>query len=98
MDNAEIIDVEEYFKQNKPVPPGKRYKIKIDKVSYQVSTAHPTGRELLLLAGKTPPERYKLMQVIAGKKVTVGLDEKVDLTKPGVEKFLTLPLDQTEGI
>lgn len=96
--SAEIIDVEEHFKQNKAVPPGKRYKIRIDKATFEIASAHPTGRQLLELAGKTPPERYKIFQVINGKKIPVGLEEKVDLTKPGVEKFVTLPLDQTEGV
>ena len=27
----------------------------------------------------------------------VGLDEKIDLRRPGVEKFKALPRDQTEG-
>jgi hypothetical protein len=97
MDNAELIDIEEHFKHKKTVPPGKRYKIRIDKTTFEVASANPTGKELLELAGKTPVERYKIFQVIHGKKVRVGLDEKVDLTTPGVEKFVTLPLDQTEG-
>jgi hypothetical protein len=31
------------------------------------------------------------------KEEKVGLDEHVDLRRPGVEKFKALPRDQTEG-
>jgi hypothetical protein len=57
-----------------------------------------TGKEILVLAGKNPPERYQLNMVLhGGKVVKVGLEEKVCFTKPGCEKFTTIPLDQTEG-
>jgi hypothetical protein len=57
-----------------------------------------TGREILILAGKTPPERFQLnLRLKGGKVVKVGYDEKVCFTTPGVEKFMTIPLDQTEG-
>ena len=32
-----------------------------------------------------------------GQVKTIGLDEVADFTCPGVERFMTLPLDQTEG-
>ena len=57
-----------------------------------------TGRELLTLAGKCPPEKFKIFQKIRGGTLEpIELDEKADFTQPGVERFVTLPLDQTEG-
>lgn len=57
-----------------------------------------TGREILTLVGKTPPERFLLFQMISGgRKEKIELNEKVDFTTPGIEKFRTYPLDQTEG-
>jgi hypothetical protein len=32
-----------------------------------------------------------------GRAEKVDLDEVIDLRKPGVERFMTLPKDQTEG-
>jgi hypothetical protein len=32
-----------------------------------------------------------------GQTKRIDLDERVDFTTPGVERFMTLPLDQTEG-
>lgn len=94
----EIIDIEEYSKSNRPIPKGKKYRIRIDKTLYTVSIDHMSGRELLELANKTPIEQHALYQKLHGgitKRIT--LDEEVDFTFPGVERFVTLPLDQTEG-
>lgn len=97
-DENEIVDLEAYSKEGKPVPKEKTYRIKIDRQEYVVEKECMTGRELLTLAGKNPPERYQLnMKVKGGKVETVGLNETVCFTKPGLEKFMTLPLDQTEG-
>lgn len=94
----EIIDLEAYSKEGKPVPKDKKYRIKIDREVYVVEKECMTGRELLTLAGKNPPEKYQLnMKLKGGKVEPISLDEKVCFTKPGVEKFMTLPLDQTEG-
>ena len=95
----EIIDLEEYAKANK-VPPLRcqGYRIRIDKQKYVVTQPAMTGRQLLELAEKTPPEQYRLDQKLSGGQTKkIGLDEKADFTTPGVERFMTLPLDQTEG-
>jgi hypothetical protein len=94
----EIIDLEEFSKAGKTPPKGKKYRIRIDREVYVIDKECMTGRELLSLAGKNPPERFQLNQKLKGGKVVkVGLDEKVCFTTPGIEKFMTLPLDQTEG-
>lgn len=76
----------------------KPFKIQIDKEHYDVTNATPTARELLVLAGKSPPENYALYQKGKGAPVRIELDQKVDLREPGTERFVTLPLDQTEGL
>lgn len=92
------VEIEVFGKQNVRPPKAKRYVIRIDKVKFTVHVSHMTGRELLKLAGKTPPEKYSISQKLHGGHVKpVGLDEDVDFTCPGVERFMTLPLDQTEG-
>jgi hypothetical protein len=97
-DGDHLIDVEQYAKAERDIPPGQRYRIRIDRTHFDVEKSSVTGRELLLLAGKTPPERFRLDQKLRGGQTRlVGLDQVVDLTEPGVERFMTLPLDQTEG-
>lgn len=95
--HTDIIDIEEYAKQDKAPPKGKKYKIKVDGVAYVVPEKL-TGREILQLAGKNPVERYQLNQKMRGGAVKkIKYDQVVDFTEHGVEKFMTIPLDQTEG-
>ena len=77
---------------------GQEYKIQIDKDIISIPFPTPTGQELLKYAGKEPPEQYAIyLKVKGGQPQRIKADEKVDLRKPGVERFVTLPLDQTEG-
>jgi hypothetical protein len=76
---------------------GKEYKVRIDKGDYESTRPVLTGRELLLLAQKIPPEGFQIFQKTGDRLVEIKLDQTVDLRQPGVERFVTLPLDQTEG-
>ena len=81
-----------------PHGPKREYKIQIDKDFFEPPTSRMTGRELLELAGKKPAERYAIyLKVKGGQPQRIDLDQKIDLGQPGVERFVTLPLDQTEG-
>ena len=98
LEQKEIIDLEEYSKSNKNPPKSKRYKIKIDRDKYVVDVECLTGKEILELAGKKPANEYNLRRKMRGGEVSkINLDEKVDFTLPGIEKFITIPLDQTDG-
>jgi hypothetical protein len=93
-----VIEIELYAKEGKLVPPGCHYIIMVDRQRHTVKQECLTGHEVLTLAGKTPPERFQLNQRFKGGKVVkVGYDQKVCFTEPGIEKFMTIPLDQTEG-
>jgi hypothetical protein len=92
------VDVEEYGKRGERPPRARRYRIRIDKAFFVVDHAIVTGRELLTLASKVPPERFEIFQKAQGGQMKkVGLDEKVDLSEPGIERFQTIPLEATEG-
>lgn len=94
----DIVDLEEYAKLGKRPPLAKGYRIKINGDPYVVNEPEPTGRAILTLAGLLPAEDYRLRVKSGGGPLRkVGLDEKVDLRQPGVEKFKALPRDQTEG-
>lgn len=76
----------------------KPFKLQIDKREYEISNPTPTGRELLELASKLPVEQFGLYLKIGGQQPQrIGIGEQVDLRNEGVERFVTLPLDQTEG-
>lgn len=93
-----IIDLENYAKTGEKIPENIHFRIRIDKDQYVVDVPEMTGRQLLKLAGKTPPEQYAIFQRIKGGQTQkIELDQMVDFRTPGLERFMTLPLDQTEG-
>ena len=83
---------------DKPHDLRREFKVQVDKDIVEIPTSHPTGRELLEFSGKKPAEHYAIyLKVKGGQPKRIGLDEKIDLGQTGVERFVTLPLDQTEG-
>lgn len=95
--SKEVIDLEEFAKAGKPVPKEQEYKFRVDKVLVTTQKERLQGREILTLAGMTPPQNFILQQKIKGRVVRIGLDDFVDLTDPGVERFMTIPNEVTEG-
>ncbi|HLA95088.1 MAG TPA: multiubiquitin domain-containing protein [Pyrinomonadaceae bacterium] len=94
---AGVVDVEEFAKTGKPVPRGKKYRIRIDKERFTVDSSTIKGSELLHLVGKAP-DKYNLYQHIRGERPKlIAADHKVDLTGPGVERFSTMKIENTEG-
>lgn len=94
----EVIDLEEYAKAGKQPPLSKGYRLRVNGEAYVVHQPEVTGREVLTLAGLLPATEYTLrLKMVGGKPEKIGLDEKVDLRRKGVEKFKALPRDQTEG-
>lgn len=75
-----------------------RYEFFVGKEKFSVVLPHLTGLDILVLAKKCPPQDYALYQHFKdGKKIRIEPNQVVDLREPGIEKFRTLPLDQTEG-
>ena len=96
--DSDVINIAEFNAAGKEIPRGRRYAFQIDRKTFVTDKECLTGRELLTLAGKTPPERFQLNQLFRfGRVEKVELDEKVDLATCGMERFTTIPLDQTEG-
>lgn len=94
----DVVDVEECARRGEKPPKGRRYRIKIDRKPYVVESATITGREVLELAGLEPPEKYTLRVAVAGQRPEkVGLEDTVDLTRKGIERFKSMPRDQTDG-
>lgn len=76
---------------------GTSYKIRIDSTNYDVHVPKMTGNEILVLAGKDPAQHRLIQRPHGGQPKPIGAEEWVYFTEPGVERFVTLPLDQTEG-
>lgn len=95
----EVVDLARPGKEKfvtKPAPV--KYTIIVDRQNFTVKQECMNGKEILHLAGKTPHTRFQLNQRFKGGKVVkIGYDQKVCFTDPAIEKFMTIPLDQTEG-
>ena len=98
-EEIELVDIEEYSKGGRQVPANARsYRFRVDKEHFTTQKVHLTGREILTLSNNLPPERFNLRQRNQGGQVKpVGLDDTVNLAEPGIERFTTIPKDQTEG-
>lgn len=96
--DVELVDLEEHAKQVGTEPPrARQYAFRVDRERVVVSTPTITGIEILAKVGKTP-DQYKLYQHIRGHQpAPVAPNDVVNLRKPGVERFTTMPKDTTEG-
>lgn len=93
----EVIDLEVYVREQRRVPLARAYRIRIDKAHHVVEVPILTARALLVLAGKSPPEKYILRQIVRGQPVKLDLDDDVDFRTPGIEKFKTMLKTAQDG-
>jgi hypothetical protein len=94
----DVVDIEIYVREKKRVPLARAYRIRIDKDYYTVEQPSLTARELLVLAGKSPPEKYVLRQIVDGRPIKLELEDVVDFRAPGVEKFKTMLKTAQDGV
>lgn len=70
----------------------KSYKILIDGDKFEFNKSVVTGAEILVKAGMTTPECHSLYQKLKGCEFEkISIDELVDLSNPGIEKFVVKP-------
>jgi hypothetical protein len=72
------------------------YKLTINEKHYTTDDPVLTGRQLLEKAGKTPIEEH-LVYWLGPNNILedIGLEETIDLRKPGTENFLTFKSDRS---
>jgi hypothetical protein len=94
----EFAEIEVYGKRNERPPAARMYVIRIDRAKHTLDAAGLTGRQLLELAGKRPAERFAIFLGLSGGRTQVlPHDAVIDFMTIGLERLVTLPLDQTEG-
>lgn len=75
-----------------------KYKFMVRNQLFETQNRYVTGREVLETAGLRPPSAYKLDLKMKGNRYReIQLDETVDLSDPGIEKFTYISRDQSEG-
>jgi len=77
----------------------KEFKFTVDKEKFEVEDPLITARSILLLAGIVDVDKYALYMKVQGqqRKKIENLDDEIDLSQKGLERFKTIPLEQTEG-
>ena len=85
----EIIEIEIYVREGKPIPKDKHYNIRVNQDNFVIKKGTITGREILALAHENPEEYTLYQHFHHGKINEVQPNDHVDLTAPGVEHFTT---------
>jgi len=94
----ELVEVEVFAIEEKPLPRAKHYIIRVDKQKITIDKAEITGAEILALVGKTPAQ-FKLYEHRRHHQPKlIQPDEVVHLHAHQIERFTTMPKDTTEGI
>lgn len=93
----ELVDLEVYAKRGEQPPRAKRYRFRVDDHHYETEKPELTGAEILQFAGKTPKQYHLRQRLHGGQVVPIKADEAVDLRKPGLERFMTIPCENTDG-
>lgn len=96
----DIIDIEEYGKTCKPVPPARKYKLRVDKGYLEFETPFVSGKIILTKANKVPVEKFDIFKVLSTNpqpQKIVDLNVVVDLREKCLVRFVTLPKEQQDG-
>lgn len=92
----EAIDLEAFAREGKQVPKAARYQIRVDKQKFIVDSPIK-GQAILDLVTKSSNE-YRLYEHFhGGQSKVVQPQDDVDLTAPGVERFTTMKIENSEG-
>lgn len=90
----EIIDVEVFTYENKEIPLGKKYRVKIDDEYYVFNHHIVTGKEIINKTGVKHAECHWLYQKFKDCEFEkIGLNEEVNLAKHGIEHFIMKPTE-----
>lgn len=96
-----IIEIEEFAISGREVPkhhPHIEYRFKVGNTVCKSREPHITGSQILEKASLTPPENYQLNQKFRhGAMEVIALNQVVDLSKPGLERFTYIKRDPQEG-
>lgn len=94
------VNVEEYGKICKPVPPAHIYKVRVDKSYIDFHAPVATGVELLTKANKVPVGKYDLFKILSTdpqpQKIH-DLHAPINLREECLVRFVTLPKEQQDG-
>lgn len=81
-----------------PCQPVETYTIKVNGKEHHVEAPSMLANEIIALSGQQDPTKHELNQILLdGDSISLEKNDKVHFTDPGIECFITIPLDMTEG-
>lgn len=87
--NDDFLDLETCAREERQLAGATRFRVRIDDERYRIDDPKPTGRQLLALADKKPVEEHLIFLILRGGGFEeIRLDETIDLTRPGSERFI----------
>ena len=95
----DIVDIEEYGREGRPVPHAHRYKYRVNKQHFEVEHPEITGARILEKAGLVPVDQYRLrMKCRHGPPEEIKPDQTVHLRDHGIERFIAQPKEVQDGL
>lgn len=94
------VNIEEYGKTCKPVPPALTYKVRVDKSFLNFHLHVTTGVQLLTKVNKLPVERYDLFKITNSNPQPQKINDlhaPINLREKCLVRFVTLPKEQQDG-
>lgn len=85
----EIVEIEEYVREGKPVPKAHKYRYRVNKQHFETEKEEISREEILKSAGLTPVDDYRLRKKRRhGPPEEVKPHEIIHLREHGVERFI----------
>ena len=86
----DIVDIEEYVREGRPVPHAHRYKYRVNKQHFISETPEITRECILERAGLVPTEQYRLrLKRPKGPPEEIKPGQTVHLREDGIERFIS---------
>ena len=92
----DAIDVEECAHNDRKPPVAEKYRIRIDGEKHIVQESKVSGVAILALVGKSIDDWSLNQKLKGGRRLKID-DDIVDLSKPGIERFETVPKQAQQG-
>ncbi|MEP7372348.1 MAG: E2/UBC family protein [Chitinophagaceae bacterium] len=95
----ETVDIEEYGKECKPVPPAKNYLIKVDKEKFSWPNPIISVEQVIKFVQKDNPSNFNLVKFLSNtpKPIPLPYNETIDLRVKCLLRFVVQPKTQNDG-
>lgn len=95
----DIVDIEEYVREGRPVPHAHRYKYRVNKQHFISEEPEITREQILERAGLVPTDQYRLrLKRRHGPPEEIKPGARVHLREHGVERFIAQPKEVQDGL